>query len=541
VGNGDNIANNLSSIAQLFDLPEVPEAPGKKSEHVVRQDSYESEFFNDLVGDSAVMQETVARGAELLATFDLFTQDAFLSLFKYEPELVPDEEVAPGVMVNKRLMDAFFKSEDFNSLRAMTQLDALASALGTEVLAEKTILQLEQLQQNKDEQQQDNPPADSDPCENESHGSDNQPSAQDSPVAGNEPDEQDSPAAGKVPDGNNGSADAGNDPGEKKSRTGSESSTSQLSEKDIADIAGTASKDAAGEVKEVLQRAAAWGIEPGDPTLRVNFREKREALEKLRRSPKLKELSELVGRFRVLAKQMFKKRGMDGSVSICNVTTGGDLDRVLPSEKMALAHPGTKMDFLRRYHQKELLQYKSKELPAGKGPLIVCCDVSGSMRGVPEQWSKAVVLALAEIAQRQKRNFACILFDSKLVGTWVIPKGIWSPSAFIAIAETAPSGGTNFELPLLKAYQLICESKFNKADVVFITDGCCPVDDGFIQTHNEAKERKGFAVFTVLINIGNKASSGTVSTFSDEVLRVSSLAELDDGTALALFNKVKAR
>jgi hypothetical protein len=45
----------------------------------------------------------------------------------------------------------------------------------------------------------------------------------------------------------------------------------------------------------------------------------------------------------------------------------------------------------------------------------------------------------------------------------------------------------------------------------------------------------------VLINIGNKASSGTVSTFSDEVLRVSSLAELDDGTALALFNKVKAR
>jgi uncharacterized protein with von Willebrand factor type A (vWA) domain len=417
-------------------------------------------------------------------------------------------------------------------------LDALASALGTEVLAEKTILQLEQLKQKKDEQQQDNQPADSDPCENKSDVADNEPCKQDSPAAGNEPDEQDSPAAGKVPDGNNGAADAGNDPGEKESPTGSESSTSQLSEKDIADIAGAASKDAAGEVKEVLKRASAWGIEPGDPSLRVSFREKRDALEKLRRSPKLKELSELVGRFRVMARQIFKKRGMDGSVSICNVTTGGNLEQVLPSEKMALANEKTKMDFLRRYHQNELLQYKSKELPAGRGPLIVACDVSGSMRGDPERWSKAVVLALAEVAQRQKRSFACILFNASIVGTWVIPKGMWTPSAIIAIAETAPSGGTNFELPLLKAYQLICESKFSRADVVFITDGCCQVDDQFIQTHNEAKERKGFAVFTVLINIDNKASSGTVSTFSDEVIRVS---ELDDGTALALFSKVHQR
>ena len=79
------------------------------------------------------MAETVSHGKELLDTFELFAADAFLSLFKYEPELLPDDEIAKHAMTNKRLMDAFFASEDFQSLRSMTQLDALSSALGTEV------------------------------------------------------------------------------------------------------------------------------------------------------------------------------------------------------------------------------------------------------------------------------------------------------------------------------------------------------------------------------------------------------------------------
>jgi uncharacterized protein with von Willebrand factor type A (vWA) domain len=534
--------DNPSSIAQLFDLPETPETTVEKSPHVVFQELYDGELYDDILSDCAEMQKTVARGTELLATFDLFAQDTFLSLFKYEPEMLPDEEIAPGVMVNKRLMDAFFASEDFSSLRSMTQLDALASALGTEVLAEKTILQLEQLKQKKDEQRHDNQqqaPASIEP-ENEPG---NEPGENGSIAAGNSEQQfpaTESPDAENEPGEKDASAD-GNSPGENDAAAGGEDSDSQLSEKDIAEIAGTASKDAAGEVKEVLKQAAAWGIEPGDQNLRVSFKNKRDALEKLRSSPKLKELSELVGRFRVMARQMFKKRGMDGSVSICDVTIGGDLEQVLPSEKMALANEKTKIDFLRRYHQKELLQYKSKELPAGRGTLIVCCDVSGSMRGAPEQWAKATVLALAEIAQRQKRNFACILFNSVVVGTWRIPRGIWNPSAIIAIAEVAPSGGTNFDLPLLKAFQLICESRFKNADVVFITDGQCQVDEGFLQTLKDAKARKGFMIFTVLIDVGNKASGGSVNEFSDEVIRVSSLAELDDGAALALFSKVQQR
>jgi uncharacterized protein with von Willebrand factor type A (vWA) domain len=127
------------------------------------------------------------------------------------------------------------------------------------------------------------------------------------------------------------------------------------------------------------------------------------------------------------------------------------------------------------------------------------------------------------------------------VGTWVIPKGVWNPSAIIEIAETAPSGGTNFDLPLLKAYELICGSKFNKADIVFITDGQCQVDDGFLQTLSQAKSSKGFMVFSVLIDVKGDSSDDAVQAFSDEVITISSLVQLDDGTALNLFSKVRAR
>lgn len=449
-----------SSIAQLFGLTEVP---GNKGCQVVRQEVYDADLYGDVISDSAVLQDTVARGSELLATFDHLLQDIFVSLFKLEPELLPIEEVAEKVEFNRSMMEAFYTSEEFERLRTMTQLDPLASALGTQVLGEKALQQLFH---------QDDTPE-----------------------------------------------DTGNG---------------------LADIAANACQETVDEVMDLLGQARSWGLEPGDLNLRVGFQSKRRALERLRSSPSLQQLSQLIGRFKLLAREVFRKKGSDGSTTISSVTTGGNLEQVLPSEKMMLGNSTTKLDFLRRYHQKELLQYKSKNQPSGKGPMVVCCDVSGSMSGKPEEWSKAVLLALAEVAQKQKRDFACILFNGDVVGTWIIPKGTWDPVAIIDIAEVAPNGGTNFMLPLSCALDIISESKFRRADVVFITDGDCGVDESFTNTFNKAKEHKGFMVFTVLISKSSKAAA-VVEKFSDEVITISSLAQLDDGSAAAIFSKVQSR
>lgn len=239
-----------SSIAQLFGLTEVPIDKGYQ---VVRQEVYDADLYSDVISDSPVLQDTVVRGSELLATFDHLLQDIFVSLFKLEPELLPIEEVAEKVEFNRSLMEAFYGSEDFERLRAMTQLDPLASALGTQVLGEKALQQLFH---------QDDTPE-----------------------------------------------DTGNG---------------------LADIAATACQVTVDEVMNLMGQARSWGLEPGDPNLRVSFQSKRRALERLRSSPSLQQLSQLIGRFKLLAREVFRKKGSDGSTTIRATAGYPCKDQVLP-------------------------------------------------------------------------------------------------------------------------------------------------------------------------------------------------------------------
>lgn len=509
------------SIADLFGLSEVPIRPGEKSSQVILQEVYDADMYQDVLKESHTLKDTVVRGKELLATFNPLLQDMFVSLFKVAPEILPEEKVRHDHLINKQLMETFFESEDFNRLRTMTQLDPLASALGTQVLGEKTLQQLAEQAKKKNPERQQSQPGNQD---------------------GTQPDQQQENQNDTQPEqpGNQTQPEPGNQNNNSTSENGSEKAAPELSKEELANVVTAATQETIDEMMDLVDQAKAWGIEPGDPSLRVSLDSKRKALERLRSSPKLQELTELIGSFKLLARQVFSKKGSDGTTSINSVTTGGDLEQVLPSEKMMLGNDVTKLDFLRRYHQKELLQYKSKNLPAGKGPMVVCCDVSGSMTGKPEHWSKATMLALAEVAQKQRRDFACILFRSVVAGTWIIPKGTWNPEAIIDMAEMAPSGGTRFIAPLSEALEIINKSRFRKADIVFITDGDSSLKDRFVTKFNQAKERKGFTVFTVLIKT-DSSTNDTVNSFSDEVITLTDLAQLNEATAENLFNRVQNR
>ena len=78
----------------------------------------------------------------------------------------------------------------------------------------------------------------------------------------------------------------------------------------------------------------------------------------------------------------------------------------------------------------------------------------------------------------------------------------------VNFALTFLGGGTNFELPLDKAMNVINESRFKQAEVVFVTDGVDGLRDSFLEAFNKKKKEKAFNVLSLVIG----SSTNTVDT-----------------------------
>ncbi|HSQ04906.1 MAG TPA: VWA domain-containing protein [Burkholderiales bacterium] len=196
---------------------------------------------------------------------------------------------------------------------------------------------------------------------------------------------------------------------------------------------------------------------------------------------------------------------------------------------LALRHPILRRDFARRFLDAELLQYALRAPDEkGKGPMIVCLDGSSSMAGDKEIWSKAVSLTLLDIAQRQRRLFRSICFSSADMPLQVLDlnrrqRYVAEMGKVMEMAEYFPGGGTDFQQPLSAALECLQQAHYRRGDIVFITDGECRVDAQWVKAFKRAKERLGFSVLSVLIDVGS-SSLGALTDFSDKITTVSQLS-----------------
>jgi uncharacterized protein with von Willebrand factor type A (vWA) domain len=90
------------------------------------------------------------------------------------------------------------------------------------------------------------------------------------------------------------------------------------------------------------------------------------------------------------------------------------------------------------------------------------------------------------------------------------------------LAEYFPGGGTDFQKPLDAALECLKKSKYKKGDIVFITDGECQVTPAWAETFRQEKDRLGFSLYSVLIDVG-PSSLGTLKEFSDRITTVKQL------------------
>lgn len=298
----------------------------------------------------------------------------------------------------------------------------------------------------------------------------------------------------------------------------------------IARIAQQAVQDAAEEVKEVSNLLQSWGIDPGE-LAREGAAEALRVVERMRQSPEFQRFKDLLGRMRHISQRKSRTNARSEGRMVPRTEYGKDIARAEPQELARLMHPATRLQALQSWMRGELrLTAQEFKQTLGKGPVVACEDGSSSMSGEKKLWSKAACLALAYYAKLEKRTFVWIHFGSKSsrLVVRVYKNGQLSPEQMLEIAETFLSSGTDFEVPLSKALEVIREKGLTRADIAMLTDGECAVSDAWLREFLTEKERLEVNVFTVLMDVGMTADA-TVREFSDRVEKVSAFTAEEAG------------
>jgi uncharacterized protein with von Willebrand factor type A (vWA) domain len=488
--------------------------------------------YEDIVDQSPIMQDTLVEGEELLPTFKYLYQDIFLSLYKYDVQVLPIDKIHIEVRMNRNIMEQLVNTPEYISLRRTCRMDEFNAALGAEIIGQEAIELLKEMLDNIKNKQQQLDAMDQLVQQEEMMDS----LAEDIDDIQDQIDEL-------LQQGNSEQAALlqqqmdGQMLSLENMRARAEAIAQQCDELvnddedsvlDMTRKMGTAYTKATEQVVESTKLCEAWGLGVGQE-VRVAYQNKKDAIEKIRRSSKLGQMTDIIGRMKESAITEQKKKAKHGAVEIKTTTMGNKIQDTLPSERMNMINDVTKKDFMRRMTENSLMVYeKESNKQKNKGPIIVCVDTSGSMSGNQEIWSKAMACGVLEIAQYQKRDFACILYSSRAEEPIIIKKDEISPEKIIQVAERFSGGGTNFEAPLQKACKLIEDSTFKEADILFISDGDCGVSSDFLRKFKRLKEEKEFRCFGVLVDVGGHSAYTTLNEFCDNVTNISNIAELSN-------------
>jgi uncharacterized protein with von Willebrand factor type A (vWA) domain len=297
--------------------------------------------------------------------------------------------------------------------------------------------------------------------------------------------------------------------------------------------AGKALAAAAEEVESLREGCAALGMGPGSPGSN-DPKAIAEMFRRVRDDPALRRICELAGRFRRVAQSRQRMKSSHGVDEVVGIETGGDLARLLPSELARLALPELEMDTLRRLAERQCQQREMRGFePAGKGPVLVCVDESGSMSGEKGHAAKALALAMAWVARRQRRWCAVVAYSGdsgeRLLA---LPPGRWDEAALVEWLSEFIGKGSDIDIPVREMPRMHAELKAppGKTDVLFVTDAQvrlpAAVRDGFLAWKRQAKAR--------LVTLVIQGNPGDLDAISDEVHLVRSLAAEEDAVGRAL-------
>jgi uncharacterized protein with von Willebrand factor type A (vWA) domain len=500
----------------------------------IETDSYDRGAFSRLRDESPALADVLESGERLVPRFAPLVEDLFALCFKNNVVFRAPDAVAPSAHPHRPLLAALAESSAVRALREHTPLDEARAGLGAALLADELLAQIRSGRLWNRGDLRDLWDLAAEEAETrqkiESYAGAQELAAQDQRAEAATPGDQ------------------ADDKGDRLARTIADleheaavaEATLRQKARRIAERSRTLPADgvrrmeaeaivAARQLETSSEDDAGWGLGLGSGQPR-SAGQQVELGRRLARNPKLRRLAQMVGRMRESAFRLRKTLLERSNEETYAVGCGNVLSRVLPHELAALRQPIRRRDFQRRLIERQLQVYDLRGAEEkGRGPMVVCLDGSASMAGDKELWSKAVTLTLLDIARRQRRLFRFLCFSSADQPLWTMdlnPQKHYEidERRVYDLAEYFPGGGTDFEKPLDAAVDCLRKARYRRGDIVFITDGECRVAPDWLAAFREEKERLGFFVFSVLIDVGS-STRDTVREFSDRVTSVRQLSE----------------
>ena len=436
------------------------------SRSVLVNDPFDREAFEEVLPRAPGLRLLLEASADP-DTKDL-AFDLFCSFYKYFVKLLPVEQVVPECRRHRDLLDRALALREHEKLRAWTRLKSPETALATELVLDLLL---------------------------------------------NEPETESKPADDPTPKAETPPGDA----------TAAEASTERLRE---------VLRDVREDLEGAVELVAAWSSGPGEET-RLPPEMKLQLMRNLVRNPRLRRIARLFGRYRRMGLADREAKALLASEEVVDFVQGGEVARVLAAELSNFAMREREDLFYAKVVQRQLLIYELWQRHERPRPVYLCLDNSGSMSGEKEVWAKASALALAHMALQHGRSVEIVLFGDaadplRVVSLDPRDKGATRLEKVLDVASYFLGGGTDFQKPLAHVLDAVRATKETSgSDVLFVSDGLCPLPEEFVHRFLEEKGRHNIRLTTVVI--GGEAFS--LAPISDSVHRLED--DLEAGDELA--------
>ena len=213
---------------------------------------------------------------------------------------------------------------------------------------------------------------------------------------------------------------------------------------------------------------------------------------------------------------------------ITGITIGDNLSSLLPSETALLSCPATQPTFYHNYVEKRLQIFASASsgnapVTHQDGPVIICLDTSGSMRGEKVEIACNLTMAITIIAQRRKRDVLVVKYSDWhfLLKVTKLSRQREDLEKFLSSYQ----GRGNAENELFRWLFMDIlpnEKAFDTADILCITDfGWRPLND-YTTKLIESFKRKGMIFYGLNVLGFEKWSFDSMTTVCDSLWKWSS-------------------